>query len=118
MQKEFFKKWLEEHKYCVLATSSQDKPWAATVNYTVDDNFNIHICSSPRSLKFQNLLKNPNVCLVIDSQTREGTLQVQGVAESIKPRTPGEPNLLIKPKFLVFKKRDVSGKMKSLEFNL
>jgi len=118
MKKEFIRKWLKEHKYCVLATCFQDKPWAATVNYTIDDDLNIYISAHPKSLKFQNLLKNLNVCLVIDGQTREGTLQIQGIAKDLKPKTPNEPNLLIKPKFLIFKKKHESGKLESLELRL
>jgi len=118
MQKEFIKKWLKQHKYCVLATSFQDKPWAATVGYTIDDDLNIYISSRPDSLKFQNLLKNPIVCLVINSQTREGTLQIQGIAKVLKPKIPNEPNLLIKPNFLIFKKKHESGKLESLELRL
>lgn len=118
MEKDFIKKWLKEHEYCVIATSWKDKPWAATVNYAVDDNFNIYILSRPDSLKFQNILKNPTVCLVIDSQTREGTLQIQGIAKPLKPKGREKPNLLIKPKFLIFLKKESSGKLKRISLNL
>lgn len=118
MKKEFIKKWLKEHEYCVLATSFQDKPWAATVNYTIDDDLNIYISSNPESLKFQNLIKNPIVSLVVDDQTREGTLQIQGRAKPLKPKTPNEPNLFIKPEFLIFKKKHESGKLELLELRL
>ena len=118
MEKDFIKKWLKEHKYCVIATSWKDKSWAATVNYTVDDNFNIYISSSPDSLKFQNILKNPTVCLVIDNQTREGTLQIQGIAKTLKSKSREEPNLLVKPKFLIFLKKEGSGKLKRISLNL
>ena len=116
--KEFIKKWLKEHKYCVIATSSKDKPWAATVNYSVDHDLNIYISTNPDSLKFKNLLDNPMVCLVIDGQTRDGTLRLQGIAQSLKPKTSSDPNLKIKPQFLVFKKKGKDGKMKVLELNL
>ena len=118
MEKEFIKKWLEKHEYCVIATSCKDKPWAATVNYTIDDDLNIYVSTNPNSLKFKNLLDNTNVCLVIDSQTREGTLQVQGIAEILKPEKSGEPNLKIKPGLLIFKSKDNSGKKKVLELKL
>ena len=118
MDKEFIKKWLEEHKYCVIATSCKDKPWAATVNYKVGDDLNIYISTNSNSLKFKNLLENKIVCLVIDSQTKEGTLQVQGTAEFLKQKTPGDPNIKIKPRYLVFRSKDESGKMKVLELNL
>jgi len=114
MGKDFIKRWLKDHKYCVIATSFQDKPWAATVNYTVGDNFNIYIFSRPDSLKFQNILKNSTVCLVVDSQTREGTLQIQGVAKPLKPKKKEEPNLLVKSKFLIFLEKKKSGKLKRI----
>lgn len=118
MDKQFIKKWLESHKYCVIATSYQDKPWAATVNYTTDDSFNIYISSRPDSLKFQNILKNSRVCVVIDSQTREGTLQIQGIAKSLKPKSREEPSLLVRPKFLTFLKKEKSGKLKRINLKL
>lgn len=118
MEKDFIKKWLREHKYCVVATSFKGKPWAATVNYTTDDDFNIYISSKPDSLKFQNILKNPTVCLVIDSRTREGTLQIQGIAKTLKPKSRKEPNLIIRPKFLTFLKKEKSGKVKRIRLSL
>ena len=118
MSRRFIKKWLKEHEYCVIATSCKDKPWAATVNYSVDDDLNIYISANPDSLKFKNLLDNLNVCLVIDSQTREGTLQLQGTVEFLKPETSSDPNLKIKPKFLIFKKKKESGEMDTLELHL
>jgi len=118
MEKDFIKKWLREHKYCVIATSFKGRPWAATVNYTTDDGFNIYISSRPDSLKFQNILKNSTVCLVIDDQTREGTLQIQGVAKPLKPKNQEEPNLLVEPKFLTFLKKEKSGKLKRISLSL
>lgn len=118
MEKDFIKRWLKKHKYCVIATSFKDKPWAATVNYTVDDSLNIYISSRPDSLKFQNILKNSLVCLVIDGQTREGTLQVQGIAQPLKPKSQEGPNLLVKPKFLTFLKKGKPGKLKRISLNL
>jgi hypothetical protein len=56
--------------------------------------------------------------LKIDNQTREGTLRIQGTAEILKSEKGGEPNLKIKPKFLVFKNKDNSGKMNILELKL
>jgi general stress protein 26 len=118
MGKDFVKKWLKNHKYCVIATSYKDKPWAATVNYTLGDNFDIYISSRLDSLKFQNILKNSSVCLVIDSQTRDGTLQIQGIAKPLKPNKREESNLLVKPKFLIFLKKEKSGELKRISLNL
>lgn len=104
--KEFIKNWIATHKYCVIATSLEEKPWAATVNYTSDEDMNIYISTHPTSLKFKNVLQNPTVCLVIDSQTRDGTLQIQGKVKIIKGKPFKEPNLMIKPEFLIFKKKN------------
>ena len=118
MKKEFIKKWLKEHQYCVIATSHKEKPWAATVNYTVDDNLNIYVSTNPNSLKFKNLLDNPNVCLVIDGQTREGTLQIQGIAEILDPKKESNLNIKVKPNILIFKSKDEFGKINIVELKL
>lgn len=118
MDKQLIKKWLKNHKYCVIATSFKDKPWAATVDYTIDDDLNVYISSRPDSLKFQNIMKNPVVCIVIDSQTREGTLQIQGIARTLKPKSQEESNLVISPKFLTFLKKEKSGELKRIKLSL
>ena len=118
MEKQFIRRWLKGHKYCVIATSCQGKPWAATVNYTVDDDLNVYISTHPDSLKFQNILKNPTVCLVVDSQTREGTLQMQGIAKPLKSKGRREPNLLVRPRFITFLKKGKLGSPERTELNL
>ena len=106
MEREFFLQWLKNHKCCVLATSQDNKPWAATVDYTVDDDLNMYVATSPVSLKFQNVKRNPVVCVVVDCQDVNGTLQIQGVAEERQPSEDNPANLMIKPTFLIFKKKD------------
>jgi len=119
MGRKFVLAWLKKHKYCVIATSFEGEPWAATVDYIVDDNLNIYIATNPNSLKFKNLIKNPVVCLVIDGQSREGTLQMQGTASPLKTKGWGEANVLIKPKFLIFKKKEEdSNKVTTVELSL
>ena len=103
--KEKIQTWLKNHTFCVIATSVQNMPWAATVNYVSDENMNLLIRTDPRSLKFQNILKNPNVCVVIDSQDRTGTLQIKGVAELIEPKSKENPNLIIKSNLFVLKRK-------------
>lgn len=105
-KKAFLKDWLKKHVYCVVATAHKNKPWAATVNYTTDDNLNIYVSTSPVSLKYLNVVKNPAVAVVIDSQTRSGTLQIQGKAKPLGGKPFQEPNLVIKPEYLIFKKKD------------
>lgn len=98
--------WMRSHKYCVLSTCVGSKPWSATVDYTCDKDLNVLISTSPKSLKYKNIVKNPTVCLVIDSQDRTGTLQIQGQAEVLKGNPFEEPNILVKPTFMVFKKKN------------
>jgi len=45
-------------------------------------------------------------------------LQIQGIAKAIKPEAPGKPNLLVKPKFLIFKRKDKLGQMETLKLIL
>jgi nitroimidazol reductase NimA-like FMN-containing flavoprotein (pyridoxamine 5'-phosphate oxidase superfamily) len=104
--RELIKKWLASHQYCVIATCVGNKPWAATVDYISDDKFNVYISTNPASLKFKNILKNPIVSLVIDSQGREGTLQIQGKVIILTGEPFKEPNLMIKPEFMVFRKKN------------
>ena len=118
MGKDFVRRWLDNHEYCVLATSCDDNPWAATVNYTVDDALNIYIMTRPETLKFQNILTNPRVCLVIDSQTKDGTLQIHGVAEPILSSMEGEPNLRVRPVFLTHLIKEDSGELKRIRLEL
>lgn len=114
----FLKEWIKSHEYCVIATCLDNKPWAATVNYTSDENLNIFISAHPMSLKFQNIYKNPMVSLVIDSQNRKGTLQIQGKVKIIKGEPFKEPNLMIKPVFMIFKKKnEKTGKLTTIQYN-
>jgi len=110
--KNFILGWLKSHKYCVISTSTKDKPWAATVNYHVDDNFNIYISSNPKSMKCKNLKENPIVCLVVDSQNREGTLQLQGTAQTVSPEEHKGANVVIEPNFLIYRTKAPKGKQK------
>lgn len=114
--KSFIKKWIKGHKYCVVCTYNNDTPWAATVNYTSDEEMNIYISTNPQSLKYKNILKNQTVCLVIDSQSRDGTLQIQGKARLIEGKPFKEPNIVVEPEFLIFKKKnEKTGELKVIK---
>lgn len=112
----FLKRWLKTHEICVLATCNGNVPWAATVNYTGDENMNIYISTSTDSLKYINSVVNPIVGLVIDSQDRKGTLQIQGKAEFRKGKPFSKPNLVVKPTYMIFKqKNEKTGKLIVIE---
>lgn len=112
MNKNFIREWLKKHKYAVLATSFRDMPWAATVDYTCDDDLNISIKTDTTTRKYSNLVKNSNVSLVIDSQTEEGTLQVQGLAAPLKQKGKDDPNVVITPVFMIFRRLDDLGEVR------
>jgi nitroimidazol reductase NimA-like FMN-containing flavoprotein (pyridoxamine 5'-phosphate oxidase superfamily) len=117
-EKQFILRWLKIHKHCVIATSKNNIPWAATVDYSVDNNFDIYIFTNPNSLKYKNIKKSPVVCLVIDSQNREGTLQIQGKANTRFSRKRDSYNLLIKPTFIIYRRKNKKGKQTKIELKL
>ena len=80
--------YIGSHDRCVMATSKQDNPRAASVLYA-HDGFNIIVHTIAGTAKVRTVEANPNVALVIDDQAQEGwgqmkTLQYLGKAEIIK----------------------------------
>ena len=83
--------YINSHDRCVMATSRQDNPRAASVMY-VNDGFDIIVHTLRGTAKVRGVEANPNVALVIDDQAREGwrkakTLQYVGKAKIL---TAGE----------------------------
>ena len=74
--------YIKNKNTCVIATCSENKPRASTVNY-VSDGFTLYIITSAKSIKCRNIKANPNVSLAIDDQGRRerACLQAEGVAE-------------------------------------
>jgi len=77
--------YINSHDHCVIATSREDKPRAATVVYA-NDGFDIIVHTIRGTAKHRNVEVNSNVALVIDDQAREGrgktkTLQYVGKAK-------------------------------------
>lgn len=63
--------YIASHDRCVMATSKQDNPRAASVLYA-HDGFNIIVHTIAGTAKVRSAEVNPNVALVIDDQAREG----------------------------------------------
>jgi len=118
MDKRFVRNWLRKHKYCVVATSFKDNPWAATVDYTCDDDLTLFISTDTDSVKFQNIVKNPVVSVVVDSQTKEGTLQIQGIAKPVNSDGGVKSRVAILPKFMIYRRLDDLGKIRMTMLNL
>ncbi len=66
------KRIIKENIFMTLSTCSlRSKPWASTVNYVTDSNYNFYFISSKNSLHIRNILENPNVAFAIyDSRAR------------------------------------------------
>jgi nitroimidazol reductase NimA-like FMN-containing flavoprotein (pyridoxamine 5'-phosphate oxidase superfamily) len=76
------KQFIENKDVCVLATCSENKPRASTVNYAANG-FTLYIVTSKQSTKIKNIKLNPNVSVAIDDQGRQerACLQAEGIAE-------------------------------------
>ena len=59
------KDYLEEVKLEVIATSLNDKPWAASVFFAFDEKLNIYFMSSLARRHSEEILKNKRVAFAI-----------------------------------------------------
>ena len=80
--KQIIKQFIENKNVCVIATCSENKSRASTVNY-VTDGFALYIVTSRKSIKVRNIKIDPNVSVAIDDQGKQERicLQAEGVAE-------------------------------------
>lgn len=82
---------LETQKYAVLATDNHGQPYTSLMAYSITDDLRAFILMTERGrLKYENLMSNPRVAIMIDNRENlgsdlEATLAVtaQGVAEEI-----------------------------------
>ncbi len=82
---------LETQKYAVLATDNHGHPYTSLMAYSITDDLRAFILMTERGrLKYENLMSNPRVAIMIDNRENlgsdlEATLAVtaQGVAEEI-----------------------------------
>ena len=79
----FLHNFIKEHKLAVIATvTGSALPEAAVIGIAVNENLEI-ICSSfSTSRKYQNLLKNPRVAMVIGWE-KGRTVQYEGIATEL-----------------------------------
>lgn len=77
------KQFLSQFDDCVLATVDDiSQPEAATVGYTVDENFKIMFATNIGTRKAVNLKTNQKVALVVGFDGPK-TVQIEGVAEVV-----------------------------------
>ena len=79
---------LSQARDLVLATSTNNIPWAAELVFGHDANFNLYWISAENARHSQELVKNPTVAAVITVQPagkiKDRGLQIQGEARKLK----------------------------------
>lgn len=63
--KDLIKEHLAKTNLMQLATSVGDQPWACTVHYYSDENFNLYWMSTPDRNHSQQIEQNPNTAVAI-----------------------------------------------------
>jgi nitroimidazol reductase NimA-like FMN-containing flavoprotein (pyridoxamine 5'-phosphate oxidase superfamily) len=82
---------LESQKYAVLATDNHGQPYTSLMAYSITDDLRAFILMTERGrLKYENLMTNPRVAIMIDNRENLGSdldatiaVTAQGVAEEI-----------------------------------
>jgi len=82
---------LETQKYAVLATDNHGQPYTSLMAYSITDDLRTFILMTERGrLKYENLMSNPRVAIMIDNRENLGSdldaaiaVTAQGVAEEI-----------------------------------
>ena len=75
--------FLAQHKECVLATVGEDgKPQAATVGFSETPHLELTIGTSKNSRKYQNILHNSHVAVVVGF-SGDTTVQYEGTAREL-----------------------------------
>ncbi len=78
-------KFMDERQLCVISTVGVDsKPESAMVAY-IHDGLELYIGTSNKSRKFQNLLTNPAVAVVIADES--GEVQYEAQAQTVDKET-------------------------------
>ncbi len=82
---------LETQKYAVLATDNHGQPYTSLMAYSITDDLRAFILMTERGrLKYENLMTNPRVAIMIDNRENLGSdldatiaVTAQGLAEEI-----------------------------------
>ena len=82
---------LETQKYAVLATDNHGQPYASLMAFSVTEDLQSFILMTERGrLKYENLMANPRVAIMIDNRENLGSdlqeavaVTAQGLAEEI-----------------------------------
>lgn len=65
---------LRENSLCVLCTEAAGKPYCSLMTYLPNDDLSLlYLVATEESRKYQNLLANPRVSLLVDTRQNRGT---------------------------------------------
>ncbi|MBI2625397.1 MAG: pyridoxamine 5'-phosphate oxidase family protein [Candidatus Nealsonbacteria bacterium] len=97
-------RYLGKNRLMALGTAANNKPWAATVFYAFDKEFNLIFYSRPDTKHCQHLKRNPFVSVVInhDWKNADGTikgLQITGKASKVSKKYYPSVYALYKKRF-------------------
>lgn len=82
MNIEQIKEFMDSFETCVISTVDVDQPQAATVGFSVDDDFKLLVATNQSTRKAKNLRQNPKVAITIGFEGAK-TLQLEGRAEKV-----------------------------------
>ena len=76
--------FLQAHYSGVIATvDSVGHPYAATVYFTVDDNFHIKFATKTETQKYKNMKENEHVAFVCSDENNQTAVQLTGRVEKV-----------------------------------
>jgi uncharacterized protein YhbP (UPF0306 family) len=93
---ELIRKYLNQVNIMQLATAANNQPWACTVHYYSDDDFNFYWISTLERKHSQDIKQNPKVAaaILVHENTPEEQyvigISVEGTAELIERGIPAE----------------------------
>ena len=71
---------IKGNRICVLSTIAGDRPYSSLMRYTCDpDCKEIYLVTHRNTTKYQNLMENPNVSLLIDNRDKNALARVQAL---------------------------------------
>lgn len=83
--REHLEEFLRTHNVGVLATSSKEgKPYAATIYYTYDKQFNLYFATKKDTQKSRDLQSNNQAAIAIYDAETQTTVQAQGTVVEVK----------------------------------
>ncbi len=78
--------FLKDHTTAVVATSKDDMPFASTVYYVVDDDFNFYFVTPINTNKYLNISKSAKVAIVVGTGPEHISVTAQGRGDYVTGR--------------------------------